>query len=136
MTATTTTPASVTTDDRLRTVLRVDGVVTALIGLFGLFGPSSTYGDVPGWIPRALGAFLVLAAIVVGVESRSAGRTLALIGTLTADAAFAWTLASVAILALVDLPGRGEVVVGLVGLATLVFGIVETRLVRSLRSAV
>jgi hypothetical protein len=135
MTATTTTPASGTTEHRLGTVLRVDGVVTALIGLFGLVGPTSTYGDVPGWIPRTIGAFFVLAAIVVGVESRSRGRTLAVIGTLTADAAFAWTLTSVAILLLVDLPGRGELVVGVVGLATLLFGIVETRLVRSMRSA-
>ena len=133
MTATTTAHAP-TVEIRLRTVLRVDGVVTALVGLFGLLGPTSAYGDAPGWLPRALGAAFLVAGVVVYVEARSTGRTLRLIGTLTADAAFAWTAASVAILALVDLPGRGEAVVALVGLATLVFGVLETREVRQLRA--
>jgi hypothetical protein len=135
MTAVTTAP-TVTTEDRLRTVLRVDGIVTALVGLFGLLGPTSTYGYVPGWLPRALGAGFLLAGALVFVEAKSTGRTLALIGTLTADAAFAWTLASAAILAFADLPARGELIVAVVGLATLAFGITETRLVRALKASV
>ncbi|MDT7571329.1 MAG: hypothetical protein QOE05_1503 [Actinomycetota bacterium] len=133
VTALTTTSAT-TAEDRLRSVLRLDAVVTGAAGLFALLGPGSTYGDVEGWIPRTLGALFVLAALVVAVESRTSGRTLRLIGTLTADAAFAWTVASIAILLLVDLPAKGEAVVALVGLATLLFGIVETRLVRAFGS--
>ena len=129
VTALTTTPAA-TTEERLRTVLRVDAVVTGAAGLFALLSPASTYGDVDSWLPRTLGIAFVLAALVVAVESRTTGRTLRLVAALTADAAFAWTLASILILLLVDLPAKGEAVVATVGLATLVFGIVETRLVR------
>ena len=131
--ATVTTTPTVTTEDRLRTLLRVDGVVTALVGVFGLLGPTSAYGAGPSWVPRALGAGFLLAGVIVFIEARSTGRTLGLIGTLTADAAFAWTIASVALLAFVDMTGRGESIVALVGLATLAFGITETMLVRAMR---
>jgi hypothetical protein len=126
-----TTTSTATSEDRLRTVLRADAVVTGAAGLLALLGPTSTYGDVEGWIPRTLGLLFVLAAAVLAVETRTSGRTLRLIGTLTAEAAFAWTAASIAIVLLVDLPAEGEVVVAVVGLATLLFAIVETRLVRA-----
>src|SRR4051794_29548917 len=110
MTAVTTTTTA-TTEDRLRTVMRVDALVTGAVGLFALLGPTSTYGDVDGWIPRALGLVFLVAALLVAVESRTTGRSLSTIGLLTADAAFAWTAASIAILLLVDLPAEGEAVV-------------------------
>ena len=129
VTALTTTPTA-TTEDRVRTVLRIDALVTGAAGLFALLSPASMYGDVDVWIPRALGISFVLAGLLVAVESRTTGRTLRLVGALTADAAFAWTVASILILLLVDLPAKGEAAVAVVGLGTLVFGIVETRLVR------
>ena len=134
MTALTTTPAA-TTEDRLRTVLRVDAVVTGAAGLFALLAPTSTWGDVPGWIPRALGAGFLLVAVVLAVETRGSGSSLRTVGTLTMEAAFAWVVASLAILAFVDLADRGALVVAAVGLATLFFGITELRLLRALKRA-
>lgn len=129
------TSTPVTTEDRLRTVLRVDAVVTGLAGLFAIVGPTSMYGDVPGWLPRGLGAAFVLAALLLAVEARATGSTLRIVGTLCMEAAFAWVVASIAILELADLPAKGEVLVGLVGLATLAFGVSELRLLRALRRA-
>lgn len=131
MTAMTTARTS-TAEDHLRTVLRVDSVVTGAAGLFALLAPTSTWGDVPGWVPRALGAGFLLAALFLAIETRGT-CALKTIGTLCMEAAFAWVVASVAILALVDLTTRGELVVGLVGLATLAFGITELRLLRAPR---
>jgi hypothetical protein len=133
MTAITTTPAA-TTEDRLRTVLRVDALVTGAVGAFGLLGPTSTYGDVPGWLPRTLGAGFLLFAIVLAIAVRGDASP-RLAGTITAEAALVSAAAAAVVLAVVDLPTRGEVVVALVGLATLAFGVTELRLVRALRAA-
>ena len=135
MTATTTAHAP-TTEDRLRTVLRADAVVTGAVGLFGLLGSPSLYGDVPGWLPRAVGAVLLLVAIDLGIASRWSGRRLRLAGTVCAELALGWVVATVAVLALVDLPLAGTEVLLLVGAATLVFAVLELRLVRSLAAAV
>ncbi|MDT7570473.1 MAG: hypothetical protein QOE05_647, partial [Actinomycetota bacterium] len=79
MTAVTTThPAS--TEERLRTVLRVDSVVTGLAGLFAVVGPTSTYGDVAGWLPRLVGAGFVLAALGLAAETRLSGTRLTTVG--------------------------------------------------------
>ena len=135
MTAVTTTRPT-TTEDRLRTVLRADAVVTGLVGLLGLVGSPSMYGDVPGWLPRAVGAVLLLVAADLAIVSRWSGRRLRLAGTVCAELALAWVVATVAVLALVDLPASGTEVLLLVGAATLVFAVLELRLVRSLSAAV
>jgi hypothetical protein len=131
MTAITTTPAA-TTEDRLRTVLRVDALVTGAVGIFGLLGPTSMYGEVPGWLPRTLGAGFLLFAIVLAVAIRGDASP-RVAGTITAEAALLWVAAAVVIVAFVDLPTRGEVVVALTGLGTLFFGVTELRLLRALK---
>ena len=131
-----TTSGTRTTEDRLRTVLRVDAVVTGAVGLFALLGPVSSYGDTPGWLPRVLGLAFLAFAIELALQARASGSRLRLVGQITAEAALAWTVATVAILALVDLPTAGREVLALVGLATLGFGITELRLVRSLKAAI
>ena len=135
MTAVTTTQAP-TTEDRLRTVLRADAVVTGAVGLFGLLGSPTLYGDVPGWLPRAVGAVLLLVAVDLALASRWSGGRLRLAGTVCAELALAWVVATVAVLALVDLPLAGTEVLLLVGAATLGFAVLELRLVRSLSAAV
>ena len=131
-----TTPLARTTEDRLRTVLRVDAAVTGAVGLFGLLGPTSTYGDVPGWLPRTVGAVLLVVAVDLLLAARLSGSRLRLAGTVTAELALAWVVATVAVLALVDLPFAGREVLALVGAATLGFAVTELRLVRSLSAAI
>jgi hypothetical protein len=133
---TVTAPLTRTTEDRLRTVLRADAAVTGAVGLFGLLGPTSTYGDIAGWLPRTIGAVLLVVAVDLLVAARLSGSRLRLAGTVTAELALAWVVATVAVLALVDLPFAGREVLALVGLATLGFAIAELRLVRSLSAAV
>ena len=133
---TVTAPLTRSTEDRLRTVLRLDAAVTGAVGLFGLLGPTSTYGDVAGWLPRTIGAVLVVVAIDLLLAARLTGSRLRLAGLVTAELAFAWVVATVAVLALVDLPFAGREVLAIVGLATLGFGLAELRLVRSLSAAV
>jgi hypothetical protein len=135
MTALTTTRIR-TTEDRLRTVLRADAAVTGAVGLFALLGPTSTYGDVPGWLPRALGVVFLALAVDFVLAARLSGSKLRLAGLVTGELALGWVVATIAILAFVDLPGSGREVLALVGLATLGFAIAELRLVRSLSAAV
>lgn len=135
MTALTTTHAT-PTEDRLRSVLRADAVVTGAVGLFGLLGSPSLYGDVAGWLPRAVGAVLLLVAVDLAIASRWSGRRLRLAGIVCAELALAWVVATAVVLAVVDIPTAGTEVLLLVGAATLVFAILELRLVRSLSAAV
>ena len=135
MTALTTTRET-TTEDRLRTVLRADAVVTGAIGLFALVGPTSIYGDVPGWLPRTIGAVLLFVAIDLVIAARWSGSQLRMAGVVCADLAFAWVVASVAVAVLVDLPMAGREVLLLSALVTLGFAVAELRLVRSLSAAI
>ena len=135
MTALTTTRVR-TTEDRLRTVLRADAAVTGAVGLFALLGPTSTYGDVPGWLPRTLGVVFLALAVDFVLAARLSGSKLRLAGLITGELALGWVVATIAILALVDLPGSGREVLAVVGLATLGFAVAELRLVRSLSAAV
>src|SRR5438128_1905316 len=122
MTAVTTTRPR-TTDGRLRGVLRADAAVTAVAGLFALLGPTSTYGDVPGWLPRLVGAVLLAVAVDLVVAARLSGSRLRLAGLVTAELAVAWVVATVRVLALGDLPLAGREVLSLMGLATVAFAI-------------
>ena len=134
MTALTTTPTA-TTEERLCGVLWFDAFVTGAVGLFGLLGPTSTYGDVPGWLPRTLGAGFLLFAIALAIALRGEARLLRPAGSITGEAALLSALAAGIVLAVVQLPTRGQVVVALVGLATLAFGVTELLLIRALKRA-
>ena len=123
------------TEDRLRTVLRTDAVVTAAVGALALTGPTTWYGETPGWLVRTVGLVLLVTALEIGLLSRTTGRRLRLVGTVLAELAFLWVAGSVAVLALVDLEGTGQEVVALVAAATLGFGLAESALVRALPRA-
>jgi hypothetical protein len=115
----------------MRTVLRADAVVTAGFGAFALLGPASWFDA--GWLPRAVGAVLLLVALEVGLASRYDGDRLRLAGAVTGELAAAWVVASVAVLLLVDLPTTGAVLVEVSAAVTAVFAVLELRLVRRLR---
>lgn len=118
------------TDDRLRTVLRVDGVVTGLAGLLALASPLTWYGDPPGWLVRTVGVVLLVAGVDLALLSRAQGRLLRVGVMIAAELAFAWVAATIAVLALVDLPAQGVEVLALVGVVTLGFGLTYVRLRR------
>lgn len=118
------------TDDRLRTVLRLDGVVTGLAGLLALASPLTWYGDTPGWLVRTVGVVLLITGVELALLSRARGRLLRVGVMITAELAFAWVAATIAVLALVDLPAQGVEVLTLVGLVTLGFGLTYVRLRR------
>ena len=129
MTALTLSPA----EDRLRTVLAVDALVVGLSGLLLAATPSSWYGDLPGWVVRVGGIVLALVSAEVGLVSRWRGRRLTLGATVTADLAFLWTATLLVGVEVFDLRGAGLETFAFSALATLVFGLLETSLVRALR---
>jgi peptidoglycan/LPS O-acetylase OafA/YrhL len=125
-----------TAEGRLRTVLRVDAVVTGLAGVFAVVGPTSSYGDVPGWLPRTIGAVFAVTGAALFVSTRASGERLRTIGSVCAGFAVGWVVTTVALLELVDLPARGQAILATVGAATLVFAVLELRSTRTMRSAV
>src|SRR4051794_10268785 len=138
VTAMTTTPTTTTPriEDRLRNILQVDAAVTGAAGVFALVGPTSAYGDLPGWLPRAIGAVFILVAAEVVLMSRWSGDRLLTAGRLVAAGALGWAITTVAILELVDLPVRGELFLAVVGAASLLLGVLELRATRTMRSAI
>jgi hypothetical protein len=125
-----------TAEDRLRTVLRVDALVTAAAGVVALLGPTSSYGDVPGWLTRVIGALFLVTAAGLAVACRRTGDQLRLVGDVCGMAAAMWVIATIAILELVEMPARGEAILAIVGIATLVFAVLELRTTRTMRSAI
>ena len=125
---TTLTVPSTSTAEQLRRVLRVDGVVTAGVGLVGLLGPSWYPG--PGWVARVVGAAFVLIGVEVALLARA--QRIRLLGTVVAELAFAWAVVAVALAELVDMDTAGQEVLLATAVVTLGFGIVETRLARAL----
>ncbi len=87
----------------------------------------------PGWLPRTVGAALLLVGLDLALVSRWSGRRLQVAGTVTAELAFAWVAATVVVLLTRDLPASGVELLLVVGAATAAFGVAETRLVRALR---
>ena len=120
-------------EDRLRTVLRVDALVVGLAGVLLALSPSSEFGSMPSWLSHTAGALLAVSALDVGIASRWHGRALRLAALVTAELAFLWTALVVVAVEAFDVRGAGLEVLALGGLATLVFGILETSLVRALR---
>jgi hypothetical protein len=132
VTAVLTTPAPTRTDEAsMRTVLRADAVVTGAVGLLALLAPSVWFDA--AWLPRAVGAVLLLVALEVGLASRYDGKRLRLAGAVTGELAAAWVVASVAVLLLVDLPTTGALLVEAVAAVTAVFAVLELRLARRMR---
>jgi hypothetical protein len=126
---TTLTAPTTQTQDRLRSVLLADAVVTVAVGLFGLLGPASWYAG-PSWLARAVGAGFVLVGIEAGVIARGAASRLRAGALAIAAAAFSWTVVAWALAALVDMDPAGREVLLLTGLGTLAFGVVEVRTAR------
>ena len=120
-------------EDRLRSVLAVDGVVVGLCGLLLTLTPASWYGDLPGWFVRLGGVLLVGSAVAVGGASRGPGHRLVQAAAVTADLAYVWTGVTVVLAEYGHVRGAGLEVLALGGVATLVFGMLETSLVRALR---
>ena len=122
---------AVTPAASMRAVLRADAVVTGVFGALALLAPTAWFDA--GWLPRAVGAALLLVAVEVGLLSRSEGPRLRLVGTVTGELAAAWVVASVVVLLLVDLPTTGAVLVEVSAAVTAVFAVLELRLARRLR---
>ena len=114
----------------LAVLLREDAVVTGAVGALALLGPDRGGDDVASWVPRVVGAVLLLVAADLAVASRWTGRRLRLATAVCADLALAWVAASVAVLALVDLPASGTAVVAGVAVVTLGFAVAELRALR------
>jgi hypothetical protein len=133
MTTTADVRISSSTEDQLRSALRLDAVVVGLIGIVMALTPTAWYGDLPAWLSRAAGLALVLSAIDVAVMAQWSGKKLRVAATVVAELAFAWTIACVVVMATADLTTGGLEVVGVSALATLVFGVLELRLARRLR---
>ena len=119
-------------EDRLRTTLLTDALVVGLSGVLLAATPSSWYGDLPGWVVRVGGIVLALVSAEVGVASRWRGPRLTLAATVIADLAFLWTVALLVAAEVFDVRGAGLEALAFSGLATLVFGFLETSLVRAL----
>jgi len=137
MTATLTAPATPATDaatDRARTVLRVDAVVTAGVGLLGLLSPLDWYGDSPAWVVRGVAVALLVVAADLALAARLPARWLRTTATVTAELALVWVAATAVVLAVVELPTAGREVLLLQGLATLGFALAHLRAARALRA--
>jgi hypothetical protein len=119
-----------TSEDRLRSVLLIDSIVVTTLFVALAASPASWYGDLP---VRVLGIVGAVLAADVFVFSRWSGRKLRIGAVVTAEAALAWSIATVVLIEVGDVRGAGLELLALSGLATLVFGILETRLVRALR---
>lgn len=135
MTATTAHAPSVTSTSAsasMRRVLLADAVVTAGFGAVALLAPTSWFDA--GWLPRAIGAVLLVVAVEVGLASRWSGRRLRLAGTVTGELAIAWVIGALAVAVLVDLPTTGAVVLEVSAAVTVVFAVLELRLARLMRA--
>lgn len=117
----------------MRRVLLADAVVTAAFGALALLAPTSWFDA--AWVPRAVGAVLLVVAVEVGLASRWSGRRLLLAGTVTGELAAAWVVGALAVVALVDLPTTGAVLLEVSAAATVVFAVLELRLARRIRAA-
>ncbi len=125
----------VTAAARLRTVLRVDAVVTAAVGAVALLAPSSLselFGTPT--VLRVVGAVLLVAAADIALLARIDGRRLALVGTVVGELALAWVAATAVVIGLGLAEPAGIALLVAVALATAAFGVTELRLAKQLRA--
>ena len=124
---TTTATASSTAASRLRTVLTVNAATSLAGGLIGLAATDRLVEELglqsTGWT-RLVSAGLVLFAIDVALGAQST-RYLARTALLTSVLDIAWVVATVAVLATVDLTGIGQVVAVVLGLAVADFAVLQ-----------
>ncbi|HSP05028.1 MAG TPA: hypothetical protein VLR27_16065 [Acidimicrobiales bacterium] len=121
---TTTTQTSV---QRLRTVLSVNAATSFVAGTIGLLATDPVVDELglqsAGWT-RLVSAGLVLFAIDVALGVRSA-RYLANTALLTSVLDLAWVVATVAVLATVELTGLGRLLAVVMGVAVLDFAVLQ-----------
>lgn len=123
--STTTTPAPAVR--RLRTVLRVNAATSFVAGTVGLLATDRVVDELglqsAAWT-RLVSAGLVLFAIDVALGVRSS-RYLANTALLTSVLDVAWVVATVAVLATVELTGLGRFTAVAMGVAVLDFAVLQ-----------
>lgn len=117
----------------MQRVLAADAAVTAGFGLVAVLGPTAWFDA--GWLPRVVGAVLLVVAVEVALASRWSGHRLRLAGTVTGELAIAWVVGALAVVFLVDLPTAGVLLLEVSAAVTAVFAVLEMRLARALRGA-
>lgn len=126
------TPASV--EQRLRTALRADAVVTGAVGAATLLAavPLAEQVGTPT-VLRVVGAVLLVAAVDIALAARLSGRRLALAGTVVGELALAWVAGTVVVVALGVAEPVGVALLGAVAAVTAAFGVTHLRLAKRLR---
>ena len=137
VTASRTFPATTTASpqDRLRTVLKADAVVTAAVGAVALLAAEPLAEEMgTTTVLRVVGAALVLVGVDLALLARLSGRRLALAGTVVGELALAWVLGTAVVLALgLASPVGAALLVG-VAAVTAWFGVTELKLVKAIRA--
>ena len=125
------TPASV--EQRLRTALRADAVVTGAVGAATLLAavPLAEQVGTPT-VLRVVGAVLLVAAVDIALAARLSGRRLALAGTVVGELALAWVAGTVVLVALGLAEPVGVALLGAVAAVTAAFGVTHLRLAKRL----
>jgi hypothetical protein len=127
--------ATAPVEQRLRTALRADAVVTGAVGAATLLAavPLADQVGTPT-VLRVVGAVLVVVAVDIALAARLSGRRLALAGTVVGEAALAWVGGTAVVLALgLAEPVGAALMVG-VAAVTAGFGLTHLRLARQLRT--
>lgn len=123
----TTRTGATTAASRLRTVLAVNATTSAVAGLVGLLATDRVVDELglhsAGWT-RLISAGLVLFAVDIafGIRSRPRLATTALV---TSVADVAWVMATVVVLATVDLTATGRVAAVVMGIGVLDFALLQ-----------
>jgi hypothetical protein len=122
--------------DRLRSILRADAVVTAGVGAAIVLAaePLADQVGTPA-VLRVVGIALVVVGADLALLARLSGRRLALAGTVVGELALAWVLGTAVVLALgLAQPAGAALLVGLAAV-TAWFGVTELKLARAVRSS-
>lgn len=123
------------TEGRLRTVLLVDGVGTACVGLTALLAavPLGDLVATPGWL-RAIGVLFVVVGLDMLIARRLRERRLALAATVLGEVDLAWAAGTtVALVALGAAPAGTAIVLGVAATCVLM-GTAKLVLARRLRT--
>ena len=123
-------------EQRLRTALRADAVVTGDVGAATLLAAESLAEQIgTPTVLRVVGAVLLVAAVDVALVARLSGRRLALAGVVVGELALAWVAgtAVVVVLGLAE-PVGAALLLG-VAAVTAGFGVTHLRLAKQLRAS-